>query len=357
MFAGEREVEGVRGVLVGIDAVPDGIAAFIPVVVDPDARFLARGGTEVVVDARMPKGGYAPRNGRDAFVVGLGPGFTAGLEVDAVVETQRGPDLGRVIWTGTAEPDTSLPSPVLGFTEKRVLRAPRTGTFHGRVAIGAVVIPGDVIGEIDGEVVTTPIAGLLRGVLKDGVHVPAGTKIGDVDPRGPGVNAALISDKARAVAAGVLEAILVVAKDRSVRRGRRAKSLPLPARVRYRLIRGMIESAVLVRAPRAARRARRLCRGRPVAAAVDPRPTGRRPRPPLETEHASPSGAFTFRTPEGWKVETSRGPRDGERLRRRRAGALRLPAGGARVRQPPRRVHARAPGASHRDIARHQVRV
>lgn len=209
VFAGEREVEGVRGVLVGIDAVPDGIAAFIPVVVDPDARFLARGGTEVVVDARMSKGGYAPRNGRNAFVVGLGPGFTAGLEVDAVVETQRGPDLGRVIWTGTAEPDTSLPSPVLGFTEKRVLRAPRTGTFHGRVAIGAVVIPGDVIGEIDGEVVTTPIAGLLRGVLKDGVHVPAGTKIGDVDPRGPGVNAAFISDKARTVAAGVLEAILV----------------------------------------------------------------------------------------------------------------------------------------------------
>ena len=143
------------------------------------------------------------------FLVGLGPGFTAGREVDAVVETQRGPDLGRVLWTGSAESDTSVPSPVLGYTEKRVLRAPRTGVFRERVEIGAVVIPGDVVGEVDGEPVATPIAGLLRGVLRDGVPVPEGAKVGDVDPRGPGVNAAAISDKARAVAAGVLEAVLL----------------------------------------------------------------------------------------------------------------------------------------------------
>jgi xanthine dehydrogenase accessory factor len=98
---------------------------------------------------------------------------------------------------------------VPGFTEKRVLRAPRTGTFRERTAIGEVVIPGDVVGEVDGEAVTTPIAGLLRGILKDGVHVTAGTKVGDVDPRGPGVDASLVSDKARTVAAGVLEAILM----------------------------------------------------------------------------------------------------------------------------------------------------
>jgi len=209
VFGGEREVEGVRGVLVALDAVSHEAAPFIPVVVDPDGRFLARAEVAVVVDARMTKRGHAARRDGPAFLVGLGPGFTAGVEVDAVVETQRGPDLGRVIWTGAAEPDTSLPSPVLGFTEKRVLRAPRTGIFRERIAIGAVVVPGDVVGDVEGQPVTTPIAGLLRGVLKDGVHIAEGAKVGDVDPRGPGVNAAAVSDKARAVAAGVLEAVLL----------------------------------------------------------------------------------------------------------------------------------------------------
>lgn len=209
VFSGERSVEGVRGRLVGADAVPEGAVSYVPVVVDPEGRFLARWSPEVVVDARMAKRRSAVRDGGSAFLIGLGPGFTAGVEVDAVIETQRGPDLGRVLWSGGAEPDTSLPSPVLGYTEKRVLRAPRTGTFHERIDLGAVVIPGDVIGDVDGDPVTTPIAGLLRGVLKGGVSVEAGTKVGDVDPRGPGVNAAIVSDKARAVAAGVLEAILM----------------------------------------------------------------------------------------------------------------------------------------------------
>ena len=210
VFCGERIVEGVRGRLVGADALPDGVLSYVPVVVDPEAQLLARWGADVVVDARMAKRRAAePRNGGSAFLVGLGPGFTAGVDVDAVIETQRGPDLGRVLWKGAAEPDTSLPSPVLGYTEKRVLRAPRAGIFREGVDLGAVVVPGDVIGDVDGDPVTTPIAGLLRGLLKGGVWVSAGTKVGDVDPRGPGVNPAIVSDKGRAVAAGVLEAILV----------------------------------------------------------------------------------------------------------------------------------------------------
>ena len=209
VFSGERSVEGVRGVLVEPDAVADGAVSYVPVIVDPEGRFLARWGAEVLVDARMSKRGSGERRFGSAFLIGLGPGFTAGVEVDAVIETQRGPDLGRVLWSGGAEPDTSLPSPVLGHTEKRVLRAPRTGTFHERMDLGAVVMPGDVIGDVHGEAVTTPIAGLLRGVIRGGVSVEVGTKVGDVDPRGPGVNAGLISDKARAVAAGVLEAILM----------------------------------------------------------------------------------------------------------------------------------------------------
>jgi xanthine dehydrogenase accessory factor len=209
VFSGERSVEGVWGRLVAPDAVPEGALSYVPVVVDPEGRLLSRFRPEVVVDARMAKRRPAARDGLEAFLVGLGPGFTAGVEVDAVIETQRGPDLGRVLWRGAAEPDTSLPTPVLGFTEKRVLRAPRSGTFQQRLDIGAVVVPGDVIGEVDGDPVITPIAGLVRGVLKGGVPVEAGVKVGDVDPRGPGVNATVVSDKARAVAAGVLEAVLM----------------------------------------------------------------------------------------------------------------------------------------------------
>ena len=209
VFTGERSVEGVRGVLVEPDAVAEGAESYVPVIVDPEGRFLARWGAEVLVDGRMSKRGSGERRGGSAFLVGLGPGFQAGAEVDAVIETQRGLDLGRVLWNGGAEPDTSQPSPVLGITEKRVLRAPRTGTFHERIELGALVIAGDMIGDVDGEPGTTPIAGLLRGVLTDGVSVDEGTKVGDVDPRGAVVNAAIVSDKARAVAAGVLEAVLM----------------------------------------------------------------------------------------------------------------------------------------------------
>jgi xanthine dehydrogenase accessory factor len=209
VFAGERSVEGVPGRLVAADAVPDGALAYVPVVVDPEGRLLTSWRPDVVVDARMTKRPSEERRGDSAFLVGIGPGFTAAVDVDAVIETQRGPDLGRVLWRGAAEPDTSLPSAVLGYTEKRVLRAPRTGTFHERMSLGAVVVPGDVVGDVDGEPIASPIAGLVRGVLKHGVPVEVGTKVGDVDPRGPGVNAAIVSDKARAVAAGVLEAILM----------------------------------------------------------------------------------------------------------------------------------------------------
>jgi xanthine dehydrogenase accessory factor len=141
--------------------------------------------------------------------VGVGPGFAAGVDVDAVVETQRGPDLGRVHWSGAAEPDTRTPSPVLGHTDARVLRAPAAGTFAARVDIGAVVAACDVVGDVGGVPVVTAIGGLVRGLLRSGVTVAMGTKIGDVDPRGAGVDPARLSDKARSVAGGVLEAVLV----------------------------------------------------------------------------------------------------------------------------------------------------
>jgi xanthine dehydrogenase accessory factor len=131
----------------------------------------------------------------------------AGEDVDAVVETSRGPDLGRVLWRGSAAADTGEAAPVAGITD-RVVRAPCAGRFAAERAIGALVEAGERLGSIAGAPVRSPIGGLLRGLIADGVSVGAGVKLGDVDPRGPAVDVSRVSDKGRAVAGGVLEALL-----------------------------------------------------------------------------------------------------------------------------------------------------
>jgi xanthine dehydrogenase accessory factor len=208
VLAGEAVVDGVLARRVMPDALGDS-RQYVQVAVDPDGAAIARIRPDVLVDARMRKrkGGTARADAR--FVVGLGPGFTAGDDVHAVIETQRGPDLGRVLWSGSAEPDSARPAPVLGHTEERVVRAPRDGRFRAAARLGGVVLPEQVLGTVDGEPVRARIGGLLRGLIADGVAVAKGTKVGDIDPRGPAVDAARLSDKARAVAAGVLEAVLI----------------------------------------------------------------------------------------------------------------------------------------------------
>lgn len=205
---GEAVVDGVRGRRVPLDQLA-AEREYVPVAIDPEGAALTLLRPDVLVDARMLKQEGGTTRAQAGLVIGIGPGLIAGRDVHAVVETQRGPDLGRVLWSGSAEPDTARPAAVLGFTEKRVVRAPRAGTFTAQASIGDVVIPRQVLGHVDGEPVLASIAGLLRGLVADGVPVLAGVKVGDIDPRGPAVSAARISDKARAVAAGVLEAILI----------------------------------------------------------------------------------------------------------------------------------------------------
>jgi xanthine dehydrogenase accessory factor len=200
----------------------DGLAPFpdfVPVAVDPDGSAIVRLCPSVLVDARMTKRKSGTNRSDAGLVIGLGPGFTAGEDVHAVIETQRGPDLGRVLWAGAAEPDSTRPAAVLGYAEKRVVRAPVAGAFHAQSRIGDIVVPGQVLGLVGATPVTSAIAGLVRGLIADGVEVPAGIKIGDIDPRGPGVEPARISDKARAVAAGVLEAVLVRRRGRPAEAG------------------------------------------------------------------------------------------------------------------------------------------
>jgi xanthine dehydrogenase accessory factor len=213
---GEVVVDGVRGRRVPLEQL-SAEDEYVQVAIDPEGAAVARLQPDVLVDARMLKHEGGTSRAQAGLVIGIGPGFVAGQDVHAVVETQRGPDLGRVLWSGSAEPDTARPSAVLGFTEKRVVRAPRAGTFIAQASIGDIVIPRQVLGHVDGEPVLATIAGLLRGLVADGVPVLAGVKIGDIDPRGSTVSAARISDKARAVAAGVLEAILVGLPARAAR--------------------------------------------------------------------------------------------------------------------------------------------
>ena len=164
-------------------------------------------GADVVVDARMAKRLLDTTIGDAPLVVALGPGFTAGRDCHAVVETMRGPQLGRVLWTGSAAPNTGTPGVIGGRGAERVLRAPATGTVRWRVHIGDVVQADAVLGTVDGAEVRAPFAGLVRGLVADQSVVPADLKIGDVDPRAD-TDWQQISDKALAIGGGVLEAVL-----------------------------------------------------------------------------------------------------------------------------------------------------
>lgn len=207
VFLGRMEVEGVAAVRVEVAALGAGPGdpRAIALAVDPAGDCLGRLAPAVLVDARMVKQAQDTRPEQAPLVIGLGPGFRAGRDVHAAVETQRGPDLGCVFWEGEPAGDTGEPAPVEGHTHARVLRAPVAGVFRGRVGLGQRVEAGATVGDVDGRPVIAAIGGVVRGLLAEGVAVSAGVKVGDVDPRD--LAADRISDKARAVAAGVLEAV------------------------------------------------------------------------------------------------------------------------------------------------------
>jgi xanthine dehydrogenase accessory factor len=200
--SGHVDVESVRAERCALQPPPGRVG----VTVDPAGALLPAYAPDLLLDARMLKRGELQMH-LAPFVVGLGPGLLAGEHVHAVVETQRGPDLGRVIWQGAALADDGMPAAVRGYTHARVLRSPRDGVFRSARAIGELVAEGEAVGDVDGDPVLASVGGLLRGLLAPGVAVASGIKLGDVDPRGRSVDPARISDKARAVAAGVLEAV------------------------------------------------------------------------------------------------------------------------------------------------------
>lgn len=204
--AGDVVVEGMVGRRSAVgEAAALAATGVVPVLVSPS---LPAVGASVVVDARMAKRPLDTTPADASLVVALGPGFTAGgVDCHAVVETMRGPDLGRVRWEGSAAPDTGVPGQVGGHGSDRVLRAPVSGEVQWRLEIGSTVTAGQQLGEVAGVAVVAPFSGLVRGLVAPGTAVPAGLKIGDVDPRA-GTGWRQISDKALAVGGGVVEAVL-----------------------------------------------------------------------------------------------------------------------------------------------------
>jgi xanthine dehydrogenase accessory factor len=217
VYAGQVTVEGIVG-----RRVPDAAAARdalqggeVAVLVDPDGESLKTLKPVIVVDARLAKVNLGTTMQDASLVIGLGPGFAAGSDCHAVVETNRGHTLGRVLWQGSAAPDTRMPEGVAGRAGERVLRAPVAGHVVGRKEIGDRIAEGEVVAEVvaDGEEsgvpLTAPFDGVLRGLIHPATPVTAGVKVGDLDPRGEREYCFSISDKALAVGGGVLEAVLV----------------------------------------------------------------------------------------------------------------------------------------------------
>lgn len=210
VYEGKVEVEGVTACLAESSReaktlLDDGI---IPVLIDPEADCRKELAPQVIVDAILAKRNVGTYRGQAPLVIGCGPGFVAGEDVDLVVETMRGHNLGKVIHQGSALPNTGIPGVVAGYAEERVLRAGCDGIFEGVREIGDLVTEGQVVAVVDGRPIRANISGVLRGILRTGLTVYQGMKVGDVDPRGQVEYCFTVSDKALAIGGGVLEAIL-----------------------------------------------------------------------------------------------------------------------------------------------------
>lgn len=180
----------------------------IPVFADDNGavRFMMR--PDAIVDARLAKVNLDTSITDAPIVIAVGPGFTAGEDCHAVVETQRGHYLGRAIYEGAAAVNTGVPGNIGGYTVERLIRAPKAGIFHPVHGIGDWVIAGDIVAYVDEEPVRCEIEGILRGILPEGIQVYAGMKSGDVDPRCKPGHCLCASDKALSVGGGVLEALM-----------------------------------------------------------------------------------------------------------------------------------------------------
>lgn len=218
VYEGTQTVEGVTARLVSADQFQVALeAGEIPVLIDPQAnilrnQFLTSPRTTFLVDARLLKSEPEPLAVELPLHIGLGPGFSAGGNCHAVIETRRSHTLGRVYWQGPAQADSGQPEG----DPKRVLRAPVSGNVQPFKQIGELCREGERIASVNGEAIVSPFDGVLRGLIHPRVDVPAGMKIGDVDPRNDPAMCRIVSDKSLSIGGGVLEAVLIKLREMEV---------------------------------------------------------------------------------------------------------------------------------------------
>lgn len=209
VYEGEITVEGLKGILAkdikDIYRILE--KGSIPVYIDGKGEIIEKIKPLAVVDAIIAKKNLGTNRKMVPITIGVGPGFEAGVDVDVVIESNRGPNLGRVFYEGKAEENTGLPVPVMGYSKERILRAPISGIIKPLCKIGDLVKKGDVVCQVGDEKIVAEIDGVVRGMIREGLEVEKGLKIGDIDPRAIRKLAFTISDKARKIGDGVLEAL------------------------------------------------------------------------------------------------------------------------------------------------------
>lgn len=216
VYDGETIVEGMKAIRIFSWEQAEKIieSGAVPVLVDPEGASIGMLHPRVVIDAILAKRNLGTHRGMAPLTIGLGPGFCGGKDVDVVIETKRGHNLGRVIYFGMAAPNTGIPGMVGGYAKERVLHAPVEGTFKGYAGIGDIVEAGAPVAAVIGNdgtatPLTAAFSGIVRGLLRDGYPVTKGFKVADIDPRKEELaNCFTISDKARCIAGSVLEVVV-----------------------------------------------------------------------------------------------------------------------------------------------------
>jgi len=209
VYENEVTVEGVRGIFVkdknGIYEILN--SGTIPIFIDSEGDIIRDIKPLAVIDAIIAKKNLGTKKSMAPITIGIGPGFEAGKVVDLAIESNRGPNLGKIFYSGKPLEDTGIPSSVMGYAEERVLRAPIDGIVTPFYKIGDTINEGEVICKVGEEDLKAPFTGLLRGMIKEGLYVKKGLKIGDIDPRCINEYAYTISDKAKTIGDSVVKGI------------------------------------------------------------------------------------------------------------------------------------------------------
>ncbi len=216
VYNDKMELEGITAILVKniVEIYHAWANDYVPVLIDPKGEYIEKFKPLVIVDAIIAKKNTGMSKSLAPITIAIGPGFEAGKDANIVIESNRGHNLGKLIFEGFAESNTAMPGNIEGYTTERVLNAPDDGIIKFEHKIGDKVKENEIIGHINENTIVSHLDGIVRGLIREGTNVTKGMKIGDVDPRLDQLeNCYTISDKARAIGGAVLEAIMIEMKN------------------------------------------------------------------------------------------------------------------------------------------------